>query len=120
MNPITYTPDETTASIKRQMKLAQEGVALSATEGYRAVEIAKELLWVAELEGAREITTAADRAARNKVPASKLPTVVVGQIINGPDDEWSGRANDTRRALYSGKLAAYKAVVEYADGREVQ
>ncbi len=96
----------------------QELAQLAATETY------SDALWsairkVAIYEG--EITVwseyhevYADASARHPDDPSRVQYQCMRNLtrllMNGPDDTWSGRGNDTRRARYDGKCTAVQDV----------
>lgn len=71
---------------------------------------------VAEAEGRRKMFTdaaAIDARAKTVDEAARgLRALVASMLINGADDEWSGRGNDNRRARFAGTRAAAREILD--------
>lgn len=92
---------------------------LRATDDTSADQITKRALRVARLEGSLATWTRYETVVRCvQVDYPDFPMQVklecmkmlVRMLINGPDDTWSGRGNDTRRARFDGKIAAAEEI----------
>lgn len=106
------------------IEAARAEVTAAVTANFTADRLAKAVNGVAHAEGyADALTTAryvlihhADSDARTTAIA--LIDAMSDALTLGADDEWSGRANDVRRARFDGVRAAAKDVLRLAQ-REV-
>lgn len=114
------TPD--LAEARRMLESATDGLALdraslatmvSSAKGYNSETLASQVNAIARAEGA---FAAIERAVRFLEYVERSETAVNGTLaevltrglLNGADDEWSGRTNDVKRAKHDG----YRGQVE--------
>lgn len=101
------------------VKDLRSGLALEVTNGARPESLATSLNRVAEAEGRLFVyrsaeqfvvnaTAAAEDGADDVSGADVRDHLLTSVVLRGPDDGWSGRTNDARRAYFDGVLDAVR------------
>jgi hypothetical protein len=74
-------------------------------------QLATALAYMATCEGELTLYATAARILANTQDLASLRKYVTELVLRGPDDSWSGRTNDARRALYDGTLQGASSVL---------
>lgn len=100
------TTDETLhAGIAAARKRLQEAAADDWTD---AVNLASAVNTLASAEGRARIWHHYRAALQAGQSVEEARAHCVGLVLNGPDDGWSGRTNDARRAVFDGMVSAVR------------
>lgn len=107
MNVTATTTDEQilapVVGMKRALTNSDEIVSAEAL-GQKVQAIAYE-------EGRSAVRYAYRNALAGGATVAKAKDHVVGLLLNGADDAWSGRGNDVKRSIYDGKCAEVQQIV---------
>lgn len=93
---------------KASMASASARLAKAAGEGAGYEDLAVTVNEIAKYEGAYAVYAYIAELQEAEVPKARLAHAVLSLAANGPDDRWSGRTNDAKRARYEGVLDAIR------------
>lgn len=90
-----------------KLSLAQELAASANEDEYLPAErIAKIANEIAENEGALQVLLLRLRLEEQGAEKDQIASALLREAVRGSDDQWSGRANDVRRAFADGRRDA--------------
>lgn len=85
-----------------EMKVALGNDLAADPAGFDSERIAKAANAIAAQEGAIRVRHLLARLEANNVSADGTAKALLRESLRGPDDQWSDRANDVRRAFADG------------------
>lgn len=89
-----------------EMKAALAADLAASPDEFDSERIAKAANAIAAQEGAIRVRVVLASLEANEVSADGTARALLRESLRGPDDQWSGRANDVRRAYADGHREA--------------
>lgn len=99
MNLTRRTTDEELLAL---VAAARETLVEIATKGSDSHTLAQAVNAVAEMEGRVEVRALVVHALRHEADEQQIRQSLLQRLLQSPNDTWSGRTNDARRARMDG------------------
>lgn len=91
-----------TTEAAETVERARTNLTVAIGTGNDAMDLARQILSLAEAEGVHEIFQGVDAMRKRGLSNADVRERLVDALTRGADDSWSGRTNDARRARFDG------------------
>jgi hypothetical protein len=95
------------------LEAARNHLTQAIANGEHAEMLVDRLNAVAEAEGALQAAGRAALAFGNGASDDRIRDGLIAMLLNSPDDTWSGRGNDMRRAKHDGLRKQVQQIIEF-------
>ena len=99
-----------TNTINQHIQTQRNLLATAATEANH-MDLASIVNNIAKLEGRLYIATKAQDMEDNGATHQEIINALTKTLLNGANDDWTGRGNDTNRAHFDGIIAQAKNMI---------
>lgn len=98
----TITAKTTDEELNKPLVYSRESLIESVQSGARYTDLADAVNAVARAQGRVQVRTLLRNALAMGASVEAIRLQITSLLLNGTDDEWSGRTNDARRAHFDG------------------